>query len=292
MSSKAATGSMDRYAVIGQPVEHSLSPKIHQAFARQTNQTLRYDRLPAPADDFTAVAEAFFAAGGKGLNVTVPFKSVAAGWVDACDPASAAAGAVNTIALESGRFLGYNTDGVGFVTDLCENQGCSVSGKALLVLGAGGAAKGIIRPLLNLRPASLTLANRTQATARTLADEVRAAASGVAIESCGLDGALLAEGGADDGAYDVVVNATSAGLSGEGGLVRDSVARGAFCYDLLYSTQRGAPTPFCAWAARAGAGQVSDGIGMLVEQAAESFRIWRGVRPATAGVLAELRGDG
>ncbi len=272
---------MDRYAVIGHPVEHSLSPQIHRLFAQQTGQQLSYDKLPAPVDGFRQVAEAFFAAGGKGLNVTVPFKSLAAEWVDTRDPAAAAAAAVNTIALESGRRVGYNTDGVGLTVDLCRNHGCAIAGKDLLVLGAGGAIKGILRPLLALQPRSLTIANRTAAKARRLIDELHADGFTVALDSCGLD--------ALRGRYDVVVNGTSAGLSGEGALIAESAVRGAFCYDLLYSAHAGVPTPFCRWAEQAGAAQVSDGLGMLVEQAAEAFFIWRAVRPATGPVLAELR---
>ncbi len=275
---------MDRYAVIGHPVEHSLSPKIHRLFARQTNQALTYEKLPAPEDGFVTVAEEFFAAGGRGLNVTAPFKSVAARWVDESDEVASAAGAVNTIAASSGRCLGYNTDGVGLTTDLRENVGCPIEGKALLILGAGGAVKGIIRSLLALQPRSLTLANRTVENAHALIDELRSADSSVEIECCAL--------GATSGAFDVVVNGTSAGLAGEGALVAESAVQGAFCYDLLYSVQVGVQTPFCAWAAGVGAAKVSDGLGMLVEQAAEAFRIWRAVRPATAPVIAELIGDG
>lgn len=272
---------MDRYAVIGHPVEHSLSPKIHGLFARQTSQTLTYDKLPAPADGFVAVAEHFFAAGGKGLNVTLPFKGVAADWVQERDAAAEAAGAVNTIAVRSGRYLGYNTDGVGLIRDLRDNEGCVIAGKVLLVLGAGGAVNGVIRPLLGLLPASLTLANRSAEKAQALTDMLRSTGNDVEVHGCGLDEL--------HGQYDVVINATSAGLSGRGDLVAESAVRGAFCYDLLYASQPGTMTPFCRWAASVGAAQACDGLGMLVEQAAEAFSIWRGVRPATAPVLAELR---
>ncbi|MCZ6712279.1 MAG: shikimate dehydrogenase [Gammaproteobacteria bacterium] len=273
---------MDRYAVIGQPVAHSLSPNIHRLFAEQTDQDLTYDKLPAPVDGFAAAAEAFFASGGNGLNVTVPFKSVAARWVDELDKVASAAGAVNTIVTQSGRSRGYNTDGVGLTRDLCDNLGWEIGDKSLLVLGAGGAVRGIIRSLLSLQPRSLTLANRTVETAQSLIAELRNLHSNVEVEFCALD--------ATDAGYDLVVNGTSAGLSGEGALVVERTVQGAFCYDLVYSAQAGVQTPFCAWASDVGAAGVSDGLGMLVEQAAQAFYLWRGVRPETAPVIAELRG--
>lgn len=275
---------MDRYAVIGNPVEHSLSPTIHGLFARQTGQQMSYEKLPA--DEFRSAADAFFAGGGRGLNVTVPFKSDAASWVNETDEAARAAGAVNTIALRDGRYRGFNTDGTGLVTDLCENESCPVKGMKVLVLGAGGVVKGVVRPLLDLAPRSLTVANRTPGKARALgdqlADELRAEGSDVAVSGCGLDET-------DAAAYDLVINGTSAGLAGEGALIAPAAVRGAFCYDLLYSADPGVDTPFCAWAAGAGAAKVCDGLGMLVEQAAAAFAIWRGTRPDTAAVLAELR---
>lgn len=273
---------MDRYAVIGNPVEHSLSPKIHGLFAGQTDQQMSYQKLPA--EEFSGAAESFFAGGGKGLNVTVPFKSDAAAWVDETDEAARAAGAVNTIALRDGRYRGYNTDGTGLITDLRENEKCMVKEMNVLVLGAGGAVKGVVRPLLGLAPRSLTLANRNPSKARTLADALRAEGTEVAISGCGLD-EIQRE-------YHVVINGTSAGLAGEGALIAPAAVRGAFCYDLLYSAEPGVDTPFCAWAAAAGAAKACDGLGMLVEQAAAAFAIWRGVRPDTVPVLAQLRNSG
>jgi shikimate dehydrogenase len=271
---------MDRYAVIGQPVAHSLSPTIHRLFAEQTGQTLSYDKLPAPADDFAGVAEEFFAAGGQGLNVTVPFKSTAAHWVHTLDSAAQAAGAVNTIAVKSGRFRGYNTDGVGLTTDLGGNHGCEIAGKAVLVLGAGGAVKGVARPLMALGPRTLTIANRTVQSAQALAAQLSDDDQGVEVIGCGLN--------EPTGGYDVVINGTSAGLEGQGAILAESAVRGAFCYDMLYKAGRDTQTPFCSWALDAGAMGVCDGLGMLVEQAAEAFWIWRGVRPETAPVLERL----
>ena len=275
---------MDRYAVIGNPVEHSLSPQIHNLFAEHTNQSLSYCKLPAPPDGFAAVVEEFFAAGGQGLNVTLPFKGVAAQWVDERDAAADAAGVVNTIAIESGRRVGYNTDGVGLMTDLCENHRCTVVGRKLLVLGAGGAVKGIIRPLLAALPQSVTFANRSVEKAHALTEELRREGVRTGLDCCALE--------ATRGRYDVVINGTSAGLSGHGALIAEAAVRDAVCYDLVYSTQSGVQTPFCAWASKAGAAHVYDGLGMLVEQAAEAFRIWRGILPPTAPVLALLNGDG
>jgi shikimate dehydrogenase len=275
---------MDRYAVIGQPVAHSLSPDIHRLFAEQTDQELRYDKLSAPVDGFAGAAEAFFASGGKGLNVTVPFKTIAAQWVDELDGVASAAGAVNTIVARSGSRRGFNTDGVGLTRDLCDNLGWEIAGKSLLVLGAGGAVRGIVRSLLALQPRSLTVANRTVETAQSLIDELQNLDSGVEIELRALD--------ATDADYDVVVNGTSAGLSGEGAVVVERSVHGALCYDLVYSAQTDTQTPFCAWASGVGAAGVSDGLGMLVEQAAESFHLWRGVRPETAPVITGLRGGG
>ncbi|MFP6814613.1 MAG: shikimate dehydrogenase [Pseudomonadales bacterium] len=273
---------MDRYAVIGQPVAHSLSPTIHRLFAEQTDQDLTYDKMSAPVDGFAPAAEEFFAAGGKGLNVTLPFKSMAAQWVDELDVVASAAGAVNTIVAGSGCRRGYNTDGVGLTTDLCDNLGVDIAGKSLLLLGAGGAVRGIVRSLLALQPRALTVANRTVETAQSLIGELQSLASSVEIEFRALD--------ATDDDYDVVVNGTSAGLSGEGAVVVERSVHGAFCYDLVYSAKAGAQTPFCAWASAVGAAGVSDGLGMLVEQAAEAFHLWRGVRPKTAPVIAELKG--
>ena len=264
---------MDRYAVIGNPVAHSLSPEIHQAFAEQTGQRLDYGILPAPAAGFQETAESFFAAGGRGLNVTLPFKGDAFDWMQETRGAAPGSEAVNTIALEEGRRVGYNTDGEGLVRDL-RALGVRLAGLSVLVIGAGGAVRGILPAVVEARAARVVVANRTLAKARTLARRYPAR-----VESAALD--RLTPG------FHLVINGTSAGLGGQGALIDERVARDAVCYDLLYA--RDGRTPFCMWAARAGASTVADGLGMLVEQAGAAFDIWRGVRPDTRKVLRELR---
>ncbi len=266
---------MDRYAVIGNPVTHSLSPRIHHAFAEQTGQRLCYEKLLAPVAGFRETAESFFASGGLGLNVTLPFKAEAFAWVATAQCAAARAGAVNTIALEDGRAVGYNTDGDGIVNDL-RALGVGLAGGRVLLIGAGGAVRGVVPALLDAGAARLVLANRTVARAQALAAEHPAN-----VQSAALDG--LTPG------FDVVINGTSAGLRGQGALIDPRVVRGSACYDMLYA--RDGDTPFCRWARQAGAAQVSDGLGMLVEQAGAAFAIWRGVRPDTREVLQGLRRD-
>ncbi len=301
---------MDRYAVIGNPVAHSLSPRIHALFASQTRQTIVYERLLAPLGGFCDVAERFFRGGGSGLNVTVPFKAQAAAWVSELDHAASVAGAVNTIALylpdsrnetaSSGspdarrredspggagkpRTIGFNTDGAGLVRDLKNNYEQRLGGKRILVLGAGGAVQGVLRPLLAERPIELCIANRTAEKARRLASALNregfGAENGVRVTGVGLDDL-------EDG-FDLVISGTSAGLSNDRASVPAPVVRGAFCYDMIY----GAQTDFCQWAETNGARQVADGIGMLVEQAALAFEIWRGVAPETVPVLQLLRNE-
>lgn len=281
---------MDRYAVVGNPVAHSLSPRIHAAFAAATGQTLQYAALPAPVDGFVPAVEAFFAAGGAGLNVTVPFKEQAAAWVDQMDAAAAAAGAVNTIVRDGGAgadvYRGCNTDGPGWIRDVVENCGESLRGARVLMLGAGGAARGILRPLLEQGPAELVIANRTVRRGADLAQLAASAAGATAVSAVGLN--------AVQEPFDVVISATSAGLQGAAPEVDGVAVRGAFCYDLIYAPLDGpgAATPFCAWAQAHGARRCVDGLGMLVEQAALAFELWRGVVPATAPVLELLRRGG
>jgi len=269
-----------RYAVIGNPVAHSKSPQIHAEFARQTGQDIAYDRLPAPLDAFVATARRFFDEGGLGLNVTLPFKREAWSMVDAHAGGALAAEAVNTIKVEGDRLVGYNTDGKGLVTDLQNNLGVQVRDRRVLLMGAGGATYGVMQPLLEQRPALLVVANRTPDKAVALVGHFRQLAQltpgGVAAKS-------YAE--LSDAQFDLVINATSAGLSGEMPPLPDTVfAQGAMAYDMVYGTD----TPFLAFARSHGA-SVADGLGMLVEQAAESFYIWRGKRPLTAPVIAKLR---
>ena len=261
----------DRYAVIGNPVAHSLSPRIHALFAAQTGEDVVYEAIQAPLDGFVATVRDFMAAGGRGANVTVPFKEEAHRLADRLSPRAEAAGAVNTLAFDADGVFGDNTDGVGLIDDLRDNLGISLEGRRILLLGAGGAARGVLLPLLESGPATLTIANRTPGKARQLA----AAFAGT--EAC--------EFSALAGQYDVVINATSASLQDAALPLSPAVfAPDALAYEMLY----GRKTPFMTLAQQAGA-RVADGLGMLVEQAAAAFRVWRGCRPETAPVLEALR---
>ena len=268
----------DRYAVVGNPVAHSLSPEIHAAFARQTGQDIEYGRLPAPLDGFAATVDEFRAGGGKGVNVTVPFKFDAFRY---CEPGASAvaAGAVNTLDFRDGKILGHNTDGVGLVTDLERNLGVGLLGKRVLVMGAGGATHGVMHPLLNARPQLLVVANRTLAKATDLIARFKRMDQFSTTEMAARPYQSL------DGPFDLVINATSAGLRDEMPALPEGIfAAGALAYDMVY----GKETPFMAFARKRGA-RVADGLGMLVEQAAAAFLIWRGVRPDTRPVIDALR---
>jgi len=272
----------DRYAVIGNPVGHSKSPQIHAAFARQTGQDIAYDRLLAPLDGFEATVRRFFREGGHGLNVTVPFKREAWDLVEICEDGALAAEAVNTIRRSGNQLIGYNTDGIGLVTDLVHNLGTRIAGRRVLLMGAGGASHGVMQPLLEQRPDLLVVANRTLDKAESLVRHFHKfwalAAQGVSARPYGALAGLQ---------FDLVVNATSAGLEGEMPTLPDTLfAPGAMAYDMVY----GRETQFLGFARARGA-TCADGLGMLVEQAAESFLIWRGVRPQTAPVIAQLRGE-
>jgi shikimate dehydrogenase len=263
----------ERYAVIGHPVAHSKSPWIHAEFARATGQDIEYQRIEAPLGGFARVVDEFRAAGGRGANVTLPFKDQAFLYCRGEISARArAAQAVNTLIFEDGGVRGENTDGVGLLRDLTVNLGRVVAGMRILLMGAGGAAQGVLGPLLAAGPQRLVIVNRDAGKARALAQRCGAAA-----------GAGYGElGGAQ---FDLVINATSAGLVGEAPpLPAGAFAPGALGYDMVY----GRDTPFLAMARAAGA-EACDGTGMLVEQAAESFLLWRGVRPDTAPVIAALR---
>lgn len=271
---------MDRYAVVGNPIAHSKSPQIHAAFARQTGEAIGYEALLAPLDGFAATVRAFRAAGGRGMNVTVPFKLEAFALADRLTPRAAAAGAVNTLAFEADGVLGDNTDGAGLVRDLVHNLGCPLAGRRLLLLGAGGAARGALLPLLEAGPAALTIANRTAAKARALADAFAPRAAGAALDGCGLDDL-------DGRHFDIIINATAASLADQAPALPSALYTSAYlAYDMMYG--RG-DTLFLAAARAGGAMRCADGLGMLVEQAAESFFVWRGVRPDSAPVLAALR---
>ena len=272
----------DRYAVVGNPVAHSKSPQIHAAFARQTGQDIAYDRLLAPLDAFAVTVQQFFHEGGHGLNVTVPFKREAWDLVDDCEGGALSAEAVNTIKRVGSRLIGYNTDGKGLLADLEHNLGATIAGKRVLLMGAGGASYGVLQPLLERRPELLVVANRTLDKAERLVrhfhQHAAAVPQGVAARPYGNLGGQT---------FDLVVNATSAGLDGEMPPLPDGLfAPDAIAYDMVY----GGETRFMAFARTRGA-ICADGLGMLVEQAAESFFIWRGVRPDTASVIAQLRSD-
>jgi shikimate dehydrogenase len=269
----------DKYAVIGNPVAHSKSPLIHAEFARQTGEDMSYTAIVAAHGDFEIAVERFRYAGGRGMNVTLPFKHRAHALADKRSARAEQALAVNTLAFESDGVCGDNTDGVGLARDLTINLGRVLRGQRILVMGAGGASFGVCGPFLDEDPAELTVANRTKAKALALCEHFRQAHPGAGV----LSGCSYQE--LRDRHFDLVVNATSAGLAGEMPELPPGVfAPGALGYDMLY----GRSTPFLEFAAGEGA-QVADGLGMLVEQAAESFRIWRGVRPDTAPVIAMLR---
>jgi len=264
----------DRYCVIGNPVAHSKSPLIHAAFAAQTGQDLSYDRELAPLDGFDANVHGLIAAGVRGVNVTVPFKLDAARLATRLSARAEAAGAVNTLSFIDGAIIGDNTDGPGLVADIVRNAGVNLQGARVLLLGAGGAARGVVLPLLEAGATSIVVANRTRATADALVATFA-------------DPRVMACEYADIAAvFDVVVNATSASLAGALPPVpARAFSASTLALDMMYAAE---PTPFMDFAASHGA-QVRDGLGMLVEQAAEAFLVWRGVRPETAAVLAMLR---
>ena len=271
---------MDHYAVIGNPIAHSKSPQIHAAFARQTGQELVYEAVLAPADGFIQTVADFRARGGLGLNVTVPFKLEAFALAEHHTARAQAAGAVNTLAFGADGILGDNTDGAGLVRDLTSNLNLELADRRILLLGAGGATRGTLLPLLDSRPARLTIANRTVAKAEALAALFAAHAGDTALDACGFD-ALAGR------CFDLVINATAASLAGElPPLPPGLYAEGALAYDMMYGRD---PTRFMRAALADGAARAEDGLGMLVEQAAESFALWRGVRPDSGPVLAALR---
>ncbi len=268
----------DRYAVIGNPIEHSKSPEIHAAFAEQTGQDMEYGRILGK--DFEQDVREFFARGGLGLNVTVPFKEEAWRLSDLRSDRAETAGAVNTlIPLPGDRLLGDNTDGIGLVRDLAANHGCHLEGCEILLLGAGGASRGVLRPLLEAQPKRLLIANRTPAKAVDLAAAVADLGN---VEGCGLDALTNQK-------FDLIINGTSAGLEGDVPLLPNEILKiGGWTYDMMYGDL---PTAFVCWGQGQGASKAMDGLGMLVEQAAESFFLWRGVRPRTGPVIDQLRGN-
>lgn len=268
----------DRYAVIGNPIEHSKSPAIHAAFAQQTGQDIEYSRMLGDLEEFESDVRDFFAEGGRGLNVTVPFKERAFQLADELSDRARSAGAVNTlIPLDDGRIRGDNTDGVGLVTDLGCNHRFDFAGARILLLGAGGASRGVLRPLLAEAPSELVIANRTASKAEALAADMVLLGP---VSGCGLD----ALGGRR---FDLIVNGTAAGLDDEvPPIPGDCLAPGGWTYDMMYASE---PTAFVRWGLAHGAAKALDGLGMLVEQAAESFFLWRGVRPDTEAVITAMR---
>ncbi len=267
----------DRYAVMGNPIAHSKSPQIHARFAAQTGQDLAYEAMLVATDGFVEAVAAFRAKGGKGLNITVPFKQEA--WQIEAErtPRAQRAGAVNTLCfLDGGRVLADTTDGVGLVADLLQN-GLPLRGQRVLILGAGGAVRGVIEPILEQQPALLVIANRTVAKADEL---VQIFADIGALSAVGFDGLAGQQ-------FDLIINGTAASLEGEVPPIPDDVlAAGGSCYDMMYGKDA---TAFQRWAMQHGAAQALDGLGMLVGQAAESFYLWRGVRPEVAPVIQQLR---
>ncbi len=270
---------LSRCAVIGDPVEHSKSPLIHSRFAQQTGINLEYDARRVEMSGAKDFVESFFKSGGTGLNVTVPLKETAFQLCRAASPRATIASAVNTLFLADGVLTGENTDGPGLIRDIQENKGFNLSGARTLVLGAGGAVRGILAAFVEIDIGEIVLANRTLERAQHLQKDLANQLS-ITVSS-------FEETGTE--AFDLIINGTSASLGGELPPVNsDLVTPQSCCYDLMYAD---ADTAFVTWAKQAGAGLALDGIGMLVEQAADSFEIWHGVRPETAGVIEELRSN-
>ena len=275
---------IQRYAVIGDPIEHSMSPLIHQQFAGQFDLSIAYDKIRVSAPQLASWLGDFARSGGRGLNVTVPHKVAAYELVTSADPSASAAGAVNTIAFDAGtgQMRGFNTDGWGMLQDIQQRYGQALAGRRVLMLGAGGAAKGVVAPLLQAGPASLFIANRTPDKAEALVAANAARAGGATVQAVSFDELMLPSSAQP---FDIVINATSAGLSSDAVPLPSHLVDGAFCYDMSY----GSAAVFCRWAVANGAGLSVDGLGMLVEQAARSFEIWHGQTPDTGPVFESLR---
>jgi len=272
-----STNGVDRYGVMGYPISHSRSPVIHRLFALQTEQSMQYEPLQVTPEQLDTAVRQFWHAGGKGLNITLPHKHEIMRLADHVSDRASVAGAVNTLVFRDDMIFGDNTDGIGLLRDLQSNLGLTLEGKHILILGAGGATRGIIAPLLDAKPKSLTIANRTLARAKDLVRHFAARGSVAAVR--------FREVGAQP-AYDLVINATSAGVKGETPPYPEkAIGDDTLCYDLSYGLT---PTPFSLWASKHGASQSIMGWGMLVEQAAESFHLWRGIRPDTDAVLSHL----
>jgi len=270
--------TLDRYGVMGYPVSHSRSPVIHRLFALQTNQELQYELLQVAPEKLETAVRQFQRTGGKGLNITVPHKSAVTKLCDQLSERASTAGAVNTMSFREGEILGDNTDGIGLLRDLVINLGITLEGANILILGAGGATRGIVGPLLEMQPSSMRIANRTIDKADMLADHFSRSGP---VSSCRFAAVPVTQ------KYDLIINATSAGNKGETPpYPAAAVSSDTFCYDLSYGLKA---TPFSEWALKQGAEHSVMGWGMLVEQAAESFHIWRGVRPETTPVLKQMK---
>ena len=277
---------MDKYAVIGNPIAHSKSPQIHSYFAQQAEEQLMYEALLSPLDEFTETVQAFREGNGMGLNVTVPFKQKAFELADELSDYAKNAGAVNTLVFrEDGSIYGTNTDGIGLVRDLVENHQSLIQGKRVLLLGAGGAVRGVMQPLLMQMPKQIFIANRTPERAIELAADMQGLTTQLNSSSpCDLAGGGFAD---IQGEFDLIINGTAASLQGIMPPIPEScLASGVHCYDMMYG---GRPTAFENWCEDQGAAKVMNGLGMLVEQAAESFSIWRGKMPDTKPVLEAMR---
>jgi len=266
---------MNKYAVIGNPIHHSLSPTIHAQFSKQTGLSMSYEKILAPLDGFTAAVNNFVSSGALGFNITIPFKVEAYDLVDDCTLNAKTSGAVNTIKVENGTLYGENTDGIGLVNDLCNNLQQTIKGKDILILGAGGATQGILLPLLECQPERILVANRTKTKSLKLANNYSEYGK---VCGFGLDQIKAKP-------VDIIINATSASLDGKMPEIPSGVATGALCYDLMYGRQ----TPFMKWSRENSALEVTDGLGMLVEQAASAFAFWHDITPETKEVIKSLR---
>ena len=274
---EAETVTIDRYGVMGYPVSHSRSPVIHRLFALQTEQQLQYELLQVMPEKLVKAVRQFQRTGGKGLNVTVPHKQTVAKLCDHVSERARVAGAVNTLSFRDGEIHGDNTDGIGLLRDLVVNLGVNLDGASILILGAGGATRGIVGPLLEMEPSSIRIANRTLSRAQAIANEFGHLGP---VSTCRFNAVPVIE------PYNLIINATSAGVKGEAPpYPAAAISDNTFCYDLSYGIN---PTPFSVWAREHGAEKSVMGWGMLVEQAAESFSIWRGVMPDTAPVLRQM----
>ena len=269
---------MDQYAVMGNPIQHSFSPLIHQLFAEQTQQVLNYQAIQVPLDQLPQALNFFENHQGKGVNITLPFKSEAFHLVDRCTDRAMQARAINTIQFnEDGTWLGDNTDGVGLVTDLSINHHYVITGKRILILGAGGAVRGILGPLQKKNPFIIMVANRTLDKAEQLASEFCTLGN---IQACSIEALPHQD------SFDLIIHATSLSLQKESLALPETIlAPETFCYDLAYGQE---PTPFLNWSSQRGISFLSDGLGMLIEQAAESFYLWRGIRPDTKEIKSKL----